>query len=81
MNVAAKAPAISMGIDSLLMSAIAYGLQPIEYLEKVIEELPACKTSESMKSLLPHKVAAAMNLAVDFPFASKVPSRPQAASH
>ena len=70
----------SMRIYSLLMSAIANGLQPIEYLEKVIEELPACKTPESMKSLLPHKVAAAMNLAADFPFASKVPGRPQSPS-
>ena len=70
-----------MRIYSLLMSAKANGLQPIEYLEKVIEELPACKTLESMKPLLPHKVAAPMNLPVEFHFASKVPARPQAASH
>ena len=59
---------------SLLMSPIANGLQPIEYLEKVIEELPACKTQESMKSLLPHKVEPAMSLAVDIPFDCKIPS-------
>ena len=61
------------------MSAIVNGLQPVEYLEKVIEDLPVCKTSESIKSLLHHEVAAAMNLAVDFRFTSKVPGRPEAA--